>query len=61
MPLPLWLLAVPDTLYDPTGRRAQPIIDEIPVLLDETRAVDDAEHEHLVARIATPSCRPIGP
>lgn len=40
------------TLYDPVGRRAYRIDDGIPVLLlEEARAVDDAEHAALVARI----------
>ncbi len=67
MALPPWLLDVlaapdhhgplhlvaPDVLYDPARRRAYPIVDGIPVLLiDEARAVDDAEHEHHAAVIA---------
>lgn len=41
------------TLYDPAGRRAYRIEDGIPVLLvGEARAVDDAEHAALTARIA---------
>lgn len=67
MPLPPWLLAVlvapdhhgplhlvaPDVLYDPAGRRAYPVVDGIPVLLlDQARAVDDAEHDRFAAVIA---------
>ena len=66
VPLPPWLLAVlvapdhhgplhlvaPDVLYDPAGRRAFPVVDGIPVLLlDEARAVDDAEHDRWTAVI----------
>ena len=48
------------TLYDPAGRRAYRIDDGIPVLLiGEARAVDDAEHAALSARIAQP--RPTSP
>lgn len=64
--LPAWLLEVlvtPDThaplhlvdettLYDPAGRRAYRIEDGIPVLLvDEARAVDDAEHARFTAAV----------
>ncbi len=67
MALPPWLLDVlaapdhhgplhlvePEVLYDPQGRRAYPIVDGIPVLLlDDARAVDDAEHERWTAVIA---------
>ena len=45
------LLADDDTLYNPRLRRAYRIDDGIPVLLvDESRPVDDAEHEDLLAR-----------
>lgn len=41
------------TLDDPAGRRADRLEDGIPVLLvGEARAVDDAEHAALTARIA---------
>jgi uncharacterized protein YbaR (Trm112 family) len=40
-----------ETLYNPRLRRAYRIDDGIPVLLiDESREVDDAEHEELMAR-----------
>lgn len=46
------LLLVDDiALYNPRLRRAYPIENEIPVLLvDEARAVSDAEHDDFVAR-----------
>ncbi|AVZ39307.1 MULTISPECIES: Trm112 family protein [unclassified Dietzia] len=45
------LLAGDDTLYNPRLRRAYRIDDGIPVLLaDESRPVDEAEHEALLAR-----------
>lgn len=44
------LLYVDDSLYNPRLRRKYRIEDGIPVLLiDESVAVDDAEHERLVA------------
>lgn len=44
------LLLTGDTLYNPRLRRAYRIDDGIPVLLvDESRAVDAAEHDALVA------------
>ncbi len=51
------------TLYDPAGRRAYRIDDGIPVLLiGEARAVDDAEHAALTARIAaSPPGSPASP
>ncbi|QCQ91265.1 Trm112 family protein [Rhodococcus sp. SGAir0479] len=45
------LLVGDELLYNPRLRRAYPIENGIPVLLiDEARAVSDAEHEDFVAR-----------
>lgn len=47
---PLRYVAARDVLYNPRTRRAYEVRDDIPVLLpDETREVDDAEHEALMA------------
>jgi uncharacterized protein len=48
---PLLYLADEDTLYNPRLHRRYRIRDGIPVLLiDEAEAVDDAEHDRLVAK-----------
>lgn len=45
------LLVGDEVLYNPRLRRAYPIENGIPVLLiDEARAVSDAEHDDFVAR-----------
>ena len=50
------LLIGDDTLYNQRLRRAYRIDDGIPVLLvDESREVDEAEHEDLLARANTGS------
>jgi uncharacterized protein YbaR (Trm112 family) len=49
---PLHYLEGESILYNPRLRRAYEVRDDIPVMLvDEARAVDDAEHERLMARI----------
>ena len=47
---PLYYFADEDVLYNPRLRRVYEIRDDIPVMLiDEARAVDDAEHARLQA------------
>jgi uncharacterized protein YbaR (Trm112 family) len=47
---PLWYLEDEAVLYNPRLRRAYPIKDGIPVLLvEEARAVGEAEHEAFAA------------
>ncbi len=49
---PLYNIADLDILYNPRLHRAYEVKDGIPVMLvEEARAVDDAEHERLQARI----------
>lgn len=46
----LLYVAAEDVLYNPRLRRAYPVIDGIPVMLiEESRSVDDDEHERLSA------------
>ena len=56
---PLYYVEDEELLYNPRLRRAYEIRDGIPVMLvDEARAVDDAEHERLQARIDAEDIRP---
>ena len=49
----LYYLGDDDGLYNPRLRRRYEVKDGIPVMLiDEAVAVDDAEHERLMARVA---------
>lgn len=50
---PLLYLESEDTLYNPRLHRRYAIRDGIPIMLiDEAEAVDDAEHDRLMAKIA---------
>jgi uncharacterized protein len=54
----LYYLADEDALYNPRLRRRYVIREGIPVMLpDEAEAVDDAEHERLMARVAAEGLR----
>jgi uncharacterized protein len=56
---PLYHLADEDTLYNPRRHVAYAIRDDIPVMLpNEARPVDDAEHERIMAKVATNDLRP---
>jgi uncharacterized protein len=49
----LYYLADEDALYNPRLRRRYVVREGIPVMLaDEAEAVDDAEHERLMAKVA---------
>jgi uncharacterized protein YbaR (Trm112 family) len=49
----LYYLADEDALYNPRLRRRYAVREGIPVMLaDEAEAVDDAEHERLLAKVA---------
>ena len=50
----LYYLADEDALYNPRLRRRYVVREGIPVMLaDEAEAVDDAEHERLMAKVAS--------
>jgi uncharacterized protein len=52
----LYYLADEDALYNPRLRRRYVVREGIPVMLaDEAEAVDDAEHDRLMAKVATQS------
>ena len=56
---PLYYVEDEELLYNPRLQRAYEIRDGIPVMLvDEARAVDDAEHERLQGRIDAEDIRP---
>jgi uncharacterized protein YbaR (Trm112 family) len=56
---PLYYVEDEELLYNPRLRRAYEIRDGIPVMLvDEARAVDDAEHDRLQGRIDAEDIRP---
>jgi len=56
---PLYYLPDEHTLYNPRLRRVYEIKDDIPVMLiDEARAVDDAEATRLQSRIDTEGIGP---
>ncbi|MFV0309041.1 MAG: Trm112 family protein [Desertimonas sp.] len=49
---PLHYLPAEDTLYNPRRRRVYEVRDGIAVMLiEESRTVDDAEHERLMAAV----------
>jgi uncharacterized protein len=52
----LYYLADEDALYNPRLRRRYVVREGIPVMLaDEADAVDDAEHDRLMAKVAAQS------
>ena len=56
---PLFYVEDEELLYNPRLQRAYEIRDGIPVMLvDEARAVDDAEHARLQGRIDAEDLRP---
>jgi uncharacterized protein YbaR (Trm112 family) len=56
---PLWYFEDEDCLYNPRLRRRYEIRDGIPVMLiDEATAVDDAEHERLMAKATSAGIEP---
>ncbi len=56
---PLLYFADEDRLYNPRLHRSYAVRDGIPVMLiDEATAVDDAEHQRLVAKAEAEGIRP---
>jgi uncharacterized protein YbaR (Trm112 family) len=56
---PLLYFADEDLLYNPRLHRSYAVRDGIPVMLiDEATAVDDAEHQRLVAKAEAEGIRP---
>jgi uncharacterized protein YbaR (Trm112 family) len=56
---PLYYLADEDSLYNPRLHRRYVIRDDIPVMLiDEAEAVDDAEHERIMAKVESDGLKP---
>jgi len=56
---PLYYLADEDALYNPRLHRRYVIRDDIPVMLiDEAQAVDDAEHDRIMAKVSAGGLRP---
>jgi uncharacterized protein len=56
---PLYYLADEEALYNPRLRRVYEVRDDIPVMLiEEARAVDDAEAARLQARIESENISP---
>ena len=56
---PLYYVADEDSLYNPRLRRRYVIRDDIPVMLiDEAEAVDDAEHERIMAKVESDGLKP---
>ncbi len=56
---PLLYFEGEDTLYNPRLRRRYAIKDDIPVMLiDEAEAVDDAEHDRLLAKAEAEGIEP---
>ena len=56
---PLLYFADEDVLYNPRLHRSYAVRDGIPVMLsDEATAVDDAEHQRLVAKAEAEGIRP---
>ena len=56
---PLYYFEDEDSLYNPRLHRRYAIRDNIPIMLiDEAETVDDAEHERLMARVASDGLKP---
>lgn len=56
---PLWLIESENLLYNPRLKRSYPVIDGIPVMLiQESSAVSDAEHERLQGIISSQGLNP---
>ena len=56
---PLYYLADEDALYNPRLHRRYDVRDDIPVMLiDEATAVDDAEHERIMAKVEADGIAP---
>jgi len=56
---PLYYLADEDALYNPRLKRRYDVRDDIPVMLiDEATAVDDAEHDRILAKVAAEGLQP---
>ena len=56
---PLYYLADEDSLYNPRLHRRYVVRDDIPVMLiDEAEAVDDAEHERIMAKVESDGLKP---
>jgi len=56
---PLLYFADEQSLYNPRLKRRYEVRDDIPIMLiDEATAVDDAEHERLVAKAEVEGVRP---
>jgi uncharacterized protein YbaR (Trm112 family) len=56
---PLYYIEVEDVLYNPRLRRTYAIRDDIPVMLiDEATAVDDDEHDRLMAVVSAAGISP---
>ncbi len=56
---PLYYLDDEDTLYNPRLHRRYAIRDGIPIMLiEEAETVDDAEHERIMAKVASEGLHP---
>ena len=56
---PLYYFEDEDALYNPRLHRRYAIRDGIPIMLiDEAETVDDAEHERLMAKVASDNLKP---
>jgi len=56
---PLYYLEDESSLYNPRLKRRYRVVDGIPVMLvDEAEAVNDAEHERLMAKVASGGLQP---
>jgi uncharacterized protein len=56
---PLYYLADEDALYNPRLQRRYDVRDDIPVMLiDEATAVDDAEHQRILAKVEAEGLQP---